>query len=203
LACARGIHTVAAEGDILGDRAREEEAVLGHVAQNEAQRAVWEPRHVAVADEDRSGRRLPEPRQEEPEGGLAAPRRPDDGDRLPRPDAEAHPTQRGRPPVVREREVHKPNGRRAGRVRGRGRKNRTWSHGAAPLLYQATLDRIRSRGSRYNTRFRACGPRSSSSGGREAGFNRRWPERGTQWLRSSNSNSLFSFDQPVRDLLYP
>src|SRR5207244_9868175 len=123
------------EGVVPGGRAREADPPLGHVAEHDPERAAWQPRDVALADKDRPGRRLPEPGQEEPERGLAAPRRPDDGDRLPGPDAEAHAAKRGRPPVVRKRRVRKPDGRCAScsGVREAG-ADRGWPAGGATRL---------------------------------------------------------------------
>ena len=117
LADAGGAHVLSPQCDVLGDRAREEESLLRHVAEHDAEVAAREACDIAPADEDRPGRRLPEPRQEEPERRLPAPRRPHDGDGLPRPDGEAHAAERGRTPLVRERQILEPDG---GRVGGRG-----------------------------------------------------------------------------------
>src|SRR5205823_12230320 len=113
------------EGDVVLEGTREEETLLGDVAEPGAEVRERQLRHVALADEDGARRRLPEPREQQAERGLAGPGRSDERDRLAGGDLETDGAQGGRPALEGEREVREPDRERAPVLsrRARGRRD--------------------------------------------------------------------------------
>src|SRR5439155_9455188 len=102
-------HSFAAEGDVVGDGPREEEALLRHVRDLGPEGVERKLRHVASSEEHRAGRWLPESRQQEPERRLAASGRADYRHRLAGRYFEAHVAERRLTVAVREREMREPD----------------------------------------------------------------------------------------------
>ena len=88
--------------DVVGDRAGEEQRVLGHQGDPLAQRAETVGGGVAPVEQHAPGRRREEPRDQVREGGLAGPGRADDGHQLAGPRVEADAVEDGARAVVRE-----------------------------------------------------------------------------------------------------
>ena len=81
-------------GDVLGDRGREQEAVVGDEGDRAAQRVHVDRAQVGAVDEDRALGRVIEPRDQRDEAGLPGAGRPDERDRPPGLDLELDPAQR-------------------------------------------------------------------------------------------------------------
>src|SRR6185436_9324985 len=85
-----------AEGDVLAERPREEECLLGYEPDRGPELPQRDRVDLPSVDEDRAGRRVPEPRQECGQGALARAGRAHDGDGAAHLDAETHITKCGR-----------------------------------------------------------------------------------------------------------
>ena len=88
-----GVASGLAEGDVLGDRAGEEEALLRHDPELVAQRLLRHVVEVVAVDRDPAARRLVEAREELRDRGLAGARVADERDRRPGRDVEIDPVQ--------------------------------------------------------------------------------------------------------------
>src|SRR5581483_5256637 len=79
-----------AEGDVLANRAREQHRLLHHDADLAAKRMEGYVAHVIAIDQHRALAHVVEARNQVGHGGLARPGSSDEGDHLPRLDAEGH-----------------------------------------------------------------------------------------------------------------
>ncbi len=96
--CARGVRP--AVGDVLGDRAVEQERLLQHDADVAAVFLDREGADVGAVDRDRPFGDVVEAADEVDDRGLARPARPDQPDHLARPDGKVHFLQDGAGPIV-------------------------------------------------------------------------------------------------------
>ena len=157
---ARLVDLLPSEGDVVLEGTREEETLLGDVAEPGAEVRERQLRHVALADEDGARRRLPEPREQQAERGLAGPGRSDDRDRLAGGDLEADGAQGGRPALEGEREVREPDRERAPVLSRRARGRRDGIHlGPADDLVDALEGREAAAHDRQRPAERDRGPR--------------------------------------------
>src|SRR5215813_13173641 len=81
---------IRSEGDVVGERVREEKRLLRHEANRSAEGRQRNLADVDAVDEHRTRRRIVEAREQSDEGRFARPGRPDERDRLPGLDAHAH-----------------------------------------------------------------------------------------------------------------